>query len=76
MNRISIETKRLNFYIWGVSGGEKSRGGNGFSIEPFMTLIGPLFKIGGLRLFFGIVPVLIRQHVLPILNLSITPGAG
>ena len=44
--------------------GEKSRGASGFSIWPFLTLTGPLVKIGGQRLILE----LIRKHVQPISN--------
>lgn len=42
----------------------KSRGANGFPILPLLTLIGPYSKSA----YIGIVPVLVRQHVLPILS--------
>ena len=50
MSRISIFKKRAeNLYLGGFWG-EKSRGTNGFSIWPFLTLTGPLVKIGGQKL--------------------------
>ena len=50
MTRVSIFKKRAeNLYLGGFWG-EKSRGANGFSIRPFLTLTGPLVKIGGQKL--------------------------
>ena len=50
MSRVSIFKKRAeNLYLGGFWG-EKLRGANGFSIWPFLTLTGPLVKIGGQKL--------------------------
>ena len=50
MSRISIFKKTAENSYLGGFWGEKSRGANGFSIWPFLTLTGPLVKIGGQKL--------------------------
>ena len=52
MSRISIFKKPAENSYLGGFWGEKSRGANGFSIWPFLTLTGPLVKIGGQKLIF------------------------
>ena len=44
-----VKKRAENLYLGGFWG-EKSRGANGFSIWPFLTLTGPLVKIGGQKL--------------------------
>jgi len=47
MSRISIFKKPAENSYLGGFWGEKSLGANGFSTWPFLTLTGPLVKIGG-----------------------------
>ena len=50
MNRISIFKKRADNLYLGGFWGEKSRGTKIFLIRAFLTLTGPLVKIGGQKL--------------------------
>ena len=52
MNRISVFKKRANNLYLGGFWGEKSRGTKIFLIRAFLTLTGPLVKIGGQKLIF------------------------
>ena len=52
MTRILIFLKMANIRCTGGFWGDKSRGTKIFSIGPFLTLTGPLVKIGGQKLIF------------------------
>ena len=53
MTRILIFFKVANIRCTGGFWGDKSRGTKIFSIGPFLTLTGPLVKIGGQNLFLN-----------------------
>ena len=71
MTRTWIFLKVANFRCTGGFWGDESRGTKIFSIRVFLTLTGPLVKIGGQRLILK--SYQLHQHVLPILNLSVPP---
>ena len=71
--RISIFKKMADNLYLGGFWDEKSRGANGFWIWPFLTLTGPLVKIGGLSDILE--SYLYRYDIMfyRFCNLSVTP---